>query len=96
MNAKEIFNSLVANAGNPTSDLIQFEQRMDRNKNPHNDGVPKPPLRSEEEIIADYKIGVALTTMERMVKVTSDSASFNPVLRDFSRRFEEVAERFDR
>lgn len=62
----ELFALMAANAPNPTKDHIQMQQRFDMSRNPHNDGPPKPPLRSEAEIVADYKLEMAETLMKRL------------------------------
>lgn len=62
----EVLALMAANAPNPPQDYINTQSRLDRNRNPHNDPPPKPPLREEAEIIADYKIGCALVLMNRL------------------------------
>lgn len=63
----ELFALMAANAPNPTKDHIQMMQKFDMSRNPHNDGPPKPPLRSEYEIVADYKLEMAEALMKRLV-----------------------------
>ncbi len=63
----EILALMVANAPLPSEDHVKMEQRCDMNRNPHNDSY-KPPIRSKEEIIADYKINFARTCFSRLEK----------------------------
>lgn len=54
-----LWDLLFALAPNPAEDYIRTETQYDHNRNPHNDGPPKPSLRSREEIILDYKADYA-------------------------------------
>jgi hypothetical protein len=42
----------AAHAPQPTDNEIGSQQSIDRSRNPHNDGPPKPQLRSREQVIA--------------------------------------------
>lgn len=64
--ADEILALMVANAPDPSASYIELHQRLDYNRNPHNDPYPKPPVRSKEEIIADYKIEFGRTLFQRL------------------------------
>lgn len=46
-------------APEPTKDEIELQQSFDRNRNPHNDGPPKPPRRGCAEIRADLRYSYA-------------------------------------
>ena len=56
---------LCSGVSDPDQSTMNFERTKDRNRNPHNDNY-KPPLRSNAEIIADYKIHVACMIMNRI------------------------------
>jgi len=46
-------------APRPEKSRIEQEMKYDQNRNPHNDGLPKPPLRSRDEVIADLRYAYA-------------------------------------
>lgn len=59
----------------PSLEYIQQQARIDRNRNPHNDSY-HPPLRSDQEIIADYKIEFVKTLRARLL---SSNGSLLPI-----------------
>ena len=46
-------------APEPSEEQISLQQKLDHNRNPHNDGPPKPRLRERNEIIASLKFAYA-------------------------------------
>ena len=50
---------LFVHAPEPTEDYIKTQQQLDKNRNPYNDGPPKPKLRDRIEIIIDFKVEYA-------------------------------------
>jgi hypothetical protein len=42
-------------APEPSTEAIATQRQYDRNRNPHNDGPPKPPIRGDEEIRCDLR-----------------------------------------
>lgn len=61
------FEILFIDTPNPPEDHIKYEMQYDRSQNPHNDSY-KPPLRSRNEIIADFKIKYANDMIKRFNK----------------------------
>jgi hypothetical protein len=65
---EEIVAIAAANSPNPTKDHMDLQRRLDRNRNPHNDGPPKPPIRNDEEIVADFKLQHGLAVLAAVEK----------------------------
>jgi hypothetical protein len=57
-------------APSPPVDYVEMQMRFDRNRNPYNDSY-KPPLRTSEEILAEWRYQWA----DLMLKVRSKSTS---------------------
>lgn len=64
MKEASIFEILFVNAPEPSKEAIRLSMQMDQQKNPHNDSY-KPALRSEQQIIADYKFDYAQAMVRR-------------------------------
>lgn len=63
----DVIALLVANGQPPSESMLRMYQQRDRMNNQYNE-THKPPIRSEEEIIADYKIENALMTFDRLAQ----------------------------
>lgn len=61
----ELLALAAANAPNPTRELIDQFHKFDVEKNPYRD-KDKPSVRTEIEIISDYKLDFAETLFKRM------------------------------
>jgi hypothetical protein len=49
----------AAHAPQPGEMDIAFQMKLDQNRNPHNDGPPKPPRRSRDEIVGALRYAYA-------------------------------------
>ena len=59
-----IFEQIALHTPKPTDAEIELQQKLDHNRNPHND-AHKPPLRSKLEIECDLRFEFAKTFLRR-------------------------------
>lgn len=69
---EELIALAAANAPNPSKEHMDLQRTMDRNRNPFNYPPPKPQQRTDEQIVADYKLQHGLAVIAAVEK------HFNP------------------
>lgn len=70
MNKFEALVRLAAGVENPMAEYVVSQMKYDKMRNPYNDHH-KPPLRSENEILADFKVEMAKLILDRIEKAVA-------------------------